>query len=164
MFWNKKKAAPVDEGRRQFIQKMVGWTGLGAFLLGSGAAAVRFLSPNVKYEPPSQFKVGKPSDFAVGSARNFGAEHFFLFRSKEGMYAISTVCTHLGCIVSKQPDKFVCPCHGTDFSPEGKVLSGPAPAPLPWFKVSLAPDGSVLVDTSAKVPTGTYFDPFQKKS
>ena len=53
--------------------------------------------------------------------------------------AFSPVCTHLGCAVSwNLSDKaFICPCHTSSFSPEGKVLAGPAPRSLDRFDVRL---------------------------
>ncbi len=41
-------------------------------------------------------------------------------------------CTHLGCAYhwEEQPKQFVCPCHASLFSVDGKVISGPAPRPL----------------------------------
>lgn len=44
----------------------------------------------------------------------------------------SATCTHLGCIVRWREDEetFRCPCHDARFGPDGRVLGGPAPAPL----------------------------------
>lgn len=51
--------------------------------------------------------------------------------------AFSPVCTHLGCAVSWRPSDqtFSCPCHTSSFSPDGKVISGPAPRSLDRFDV-----------------------------
>lgn len=53
--------------------------------------------------------------------------------------AISLVCTHLGCRVRWQskPRTFLCPCHMGIFDEQGRVLSGPPPAPLPQHRVSV---------------------------
>lgn len=47
-------------------------------------------------------------------------------------YLNLVVCTHLGCVVpwSAATNKFQCPCHGSQYSPEGAVVRGPAPLPL----------------------------------
>ncbi|BAI80154.1 iron-sulfur protein [Deferribacter desulfuricans SSM1] len=42
------------------------------------------------------------------------------------VYALSIKCTHLGCTLNSDGEKFVCPCHGSKFSFDGKVLHGPA--------------------------------------
>jgi cytochrome b6-f complex iron-sulfur subunit len=93
----------------------------------------------------------------------------FLFKRSSGrktkVYAISAVCTHLGCIVqhaesdqggldtdSKSAAGFACPCHGSKFTIDGDVVKGPAPTPLPWLEVSIAPDdGQLVVDTATVV-------------
>jgi Rieske Fe-S protein len=58
----------------------------------------------------------------------------FLTKSESGeVAALSSTCTHLGCRVSYDAAAkvFKCPCHGGVYSPEGKVLGGPPPRPLP---------------------------------
>ena len=44
-------------------------------------------------------------------------------------YGLNAVCTHLGCVVpwNKAENKFKCPCHGSQYNDEGKVIRGPAP-------------------------------------
>jgi menaquinol-cytochrome c reductase iron-sulfur subunit len=48
-------------------------------------------------------------------------------------------CTHLGCAYHWEEAKsqFVCPCHTTLFSIDGKVISGPAPRPLDRFSTKI---------------------------
>ena len=70
--------------------------------------------------------------------------------------AISTTCTHLGCIIGLSDTGFACPCHGSRFDQDGNVTGGPAPRPLPWFKVSLAPNGEIEVDKDTEVAPGSY--------
>lgn len=47
-------------------------------------------------------------------------------------YGLNAVCTHLGCVVpwSAANNKFMCPCHGSQYAPDGAVVRGPAPLPL----------------------------------
>lgn len=44
-------------------------------------------------------------------------------------YGINGVCTHLGCVVPWNPaeNKFICPCHGSQYNDQGRVVRGPAP-------------------------------------
>jgi cytochrome b6-f complex iron-sulfur subunit len=76
-------------------------------------------------------------------------------RDENGFWAISARCTHLGCATNTVDWGFVCPCHGSKFDPHGNVLVGPATRALPWFKLSLAPDGSLMLDIREQVPPGT---------
>jgi Rieske Fe-S protein len=57
-------------------------------------------------------------------------------------------CSHLGCSINWVKDKtrFECPCHGSRFSIDGKVIHGPAMFPLSHLKVEPQPDGSLQVD------------------
>ena len=47
-------------------------------------------------------------------------------------YGLNAVCTHLGCVVpwNRAANKYMCPCHGSQYDPTGKVIRGPAPLSL----------------------------------
>ena len=55
--------------------------------------------------------------------------------SETEIAAISLVCTHLGCTVSRIETGFLCPCHGSQYDGDGNVVGGPAPKTLPWKKL-----------------------------
>jgi len=125
----------------------------GASALGIGAMT-RFLFPNVLYEPPQQFKAGYPDEFAVGKVdeRFKAAYGVWIVREPNNFYALSTVCTHLGCTPNwlSSEGKFKCPCHGSGFVITGINVEGPAPRPLERYKIGLSPDGQIEIDKNTK--------------
>lgn len=136
--------------RRSFLNwGTAGMAALWSAVAVSFGAVVRFLTPNVFYEPPQVFKIGTPADFSFGAPTFLADEKIFVFRDKEKGFAVaSAVCTHLGCTVQfyNNDRRFHCPCHGSIFAGDGKVLHGPAPKPLEWLEVTLARDGRLQVD------------------
>ncbi len=145
-----------DVSRRGFLQLTLGWLA-GAFaVVASTAAGVRFLVPNVLFEPSLIFKAGKPEDYPDGSVTFLENERVFLVRHGNTYRCLSAVCTHLGCTVNRTDRGYHCPCHGSVFSDQGKVQSGPAPRPLPWFLVTLSKDKRLLVDKSETVSADNY--------
>lgn len=62
-------------------------------------------------------------------------------------YALNAVCTHLGCVVpwNKAQNKFICPCHGSQYDKTGKVVRGPAPLSLALEKCESDEAGNVVV-------------------
>lgn len=138
----------------------IGWTGFFISLVGPAAANVRFLFPNVVYEAPTLFKVGKPEEYPSDSATFIPERKIFISHEPEGFRVISAVCTHLRCTINpfSEPDEkypvrhTLCPCHGSVFDINGNVLDGPAPRPLEFYRVHLAPDGRLQVDAGLRVP------------
>lgn len=116
-----------------------------------------FFKPRVTYGPSARFAIGKPEDFPPGTRIARDVERVCIVREGNKLAAISTTCTHLGCIVAISDTGFACPCHGSRYDQDGTVTGGPAPKPLPWFKVTLAPNGEIEVDKNNTVEPGTYF-------
>jgi cytochrome b6-f complex iron-sulfur subunit len=153
--------------RRDFLMKL----GLGAGVTGlaaQGAASLRSLLPNVSYDAPTTVKLGTPTEFPDG-LKFLPDQRLFVFRQGNVFHAISAVCTHLGCTVRAealpQPEersvggsslrlthRFLCPCHGSRYGGDGSNVSGPAPRPLTWFHLEVAPDdGQLVVDLAREV-------------
>lgn len=128
-----------------------GCLSIGAATAGFLVSTFRFLVPNVLYEASRRFGVGPPTDFPPDSATFLPDRRLFVFNGADGFYAISSVCTHLGCNVKRGGPGFVCPCHGSQFDENGQVVQGPAPKPLPWFALSLSPRALLVVDLDQTV-------------
>ena len=141
--------------RKGFLGWMtVGWIAFSAATGGFFTMMIRFLFPNVLFEPPQSFKIGFPDDFTIGMVDiRFKKKYaVWIVRNESGLYALSTVCTHLGCTPNwlNTEQKFKCPCHGSGFRMTGINFEGPAPRPLERFKVVRAEDGQIVVDKTKK--------------
>lgn len=70
-------------------------------------------------------------------------------------YALNAVCTHLGCVVpwNAAEKKFKCPCHGSQYAKDGKVVRGPAPLPLALERVETDATGTVTLKSWKKEET-----------
>jgi menaquinol-cytochrome c reductase iron-sulfur subunit len=153
--------------RREFLVKL----GIGAGAIGIGtqaAASLRSLVPNVSYDAPTTVKIGLPSGFPDG-LKFLPEQRLFVFREGRVFHAVSAVCTHLGCTVRAEAltepqtmevggapmrvtHRFACPCHGSKYTGDGKVVSGPAPRPLAWHRLSVSPDdGQLVADLASEV-------------
>lgn len=145
-----------EQGRRQFIQtvcRWVGWGSMSAFLGGFGLTTLKFMFPNVLYEPPSSFKAGKPQEVPLGVSDKWQEEHrVWIVRTDKGFYAFEARCTHLGCTPRwfAVENRFKCPCHGSNFNPQGDVVAGPAPEPLKRVEITIASDGQLFINKAKK--------------
>jgi cytochrome b6-f complex iron-sulfur subunit len=145
------------QSRRGFLGLVsVGTAGLALVTALSGM--VRLVKPRVLPEAASRFSIGPPSEFPAGEERIIADRNVMILSTPDGIAAISLVCTHLGCIVSKSGEGFSCPCHGSKFTAQGKILSGPAPKDLPWLEISRRADGKLLVDLKSDVTPGTFYE------
>lgn len=127
-------------------------TGLVAGIGGLVAALGRFFVPDVLYEPDSRFVAGRPEQFPAGTATLLPERRLFVLHASDGFAVVSAICTHLGCNVLHEERKgFACPCHGSAFGEDGRVLRGPAASPLPRFALTLSRRGELVVDTRRRV-------------
>jgi len=144
---------PEPIPRRDFLGLAALWsaaTSLAFAFIG----ALRLPKAAVLPSPTKKFRVTLPDSLAIGEAYVPPGRPVAVFRDAQGVYAISTVCTHLGCIVKPVADGFECPCHGSRFAPDGRVGKGPAPQPLAWLEVS-GKGNNLIVDEGTVVPLGS---------
>jgi cytochrome b6-f complex iron-sulfur subunit len=143
------------ETRREFLNEIAA-SALGIAGLGSMVVTYQYLSPNALFEPPTTFRAGNPDLYPLDSVTFLQDQLVYIVRTTEGFYAVSAVCTHLGCITQWKPEDNLieCPCHGSKFQSNGTVDAGPAPRPLPHFAISLTADGELLVDKLEIVGAG----------
>lgn len=153
--------------RRDFLLKLGTGAGICAITVQAGAS-LRSLVPNVSYDAPTTVKLGPPAEFPEG-LKFMPDERVLIFRERNTFHAISAVCTHLGCTVRAEPlpnpetvqsegadlritHRFLCPCHGSQYRGDGTNVAGPAPKPLAWYRLSVAPDdGQLVIDLADEV-------------
>lgn len=137
--------------RRDFLGLAAMWSAavtIGVALLG----ALRLPVPWAFPESSRRVKLGALSQFQGVAFTPLLEHRLWVFSDAGGLYALSAVCTHLGCIVSRQQEGgFFCPCHGSRFDGDGKVVKGPAPKPLRHLELYVSPDGQLVVDQDKEV-------------
>jgi cytochrome b6-f complex iron-sulfur subunit len=167
----KPAAAPAAaaEGvtRRGFFSwAAVAWVGFTVAIGGCVTAMGRFMFPNVLFEPPTSFKVGKPEDFQSGVVDTRFVDKYGVWIIHDGgrIYSLIAICTHLGCPPAwlDTQNKFKCPCHGSGYYKSGINFEGPTPRPLERAHIFISPDdGQIVVDKSQKFQyeLGQWEDP-----
>ncbi len=98
------KKLPAEIDRRAFFTK-IGLGSLGIAAAGTIVFSYEYLSPNVLYEPSAIVNAGKVEGFAVNSVTMDVNSGIYLVRADEGYFALSMVCTHLGCLTAWNPRK-----------------------------------------------------------
>lgn len=144
---------PEPIARRDFLGVAAIWSSLSALLFAL-LGMMRLPKAAVLPAPSKKFRVSLPESMPPGTPFMPPGRSVALFRDSDGVYALSAVCTHLGCVVKSDPEGFHCPCHGSRFAADGAVQKGPAPSPLAWLAISLSDDGSYVVDEGKTVPPG----------
>lgn len=138
-------------GRRQFLVSLaLAWATFAAALGGLVTILSGFIIPRVDFTRIETFKVGTPSNFPPKTVNEDfkSSGKFWIVNDGSKVFAISVVCTHLGCTPNwmQNESKFKCPCHGSGFTMAGKNFEGPAPTWLRRYEVSLADDGQIVVN------------------
>jgi Rieske Fe-S protein len=145
---------PEPLPRRDFLGLLASWSA-GAALLFASVGIVRLPKAAVLPSASKKYRVTVPESLAPGVPFLPPGRAVAVFRDAEGVYAVTRVCTHLGCLVKEDPDGFLCPCHGSRFARDGALLKGPAPSGLPWLAVSSLGGGAYMIDEGKIVPAGT---------
>lgn len=127
--------ATLLQPRRRFLFALI--AGLAALAGMEKFLKTRPLQRKVLVDTPV---AGIPTDGALV----FTDERVAVVRDKDGFYALSLVCTHLGCTVSVTPDGLFCPCHGSRFDNKGNVTRGPASRPLPRLALEVRGDRLIV--------------------
>jgi cytochrome b6-f complex iron-sulfur subunit len=136
----------VNKMRRRIV-----WASVAGFLTTSFLMFLRFFLPRAIYEPSSVFRVGFPSDYALGVDTKWQQQYrIWVDKTSDRVFVIYARCTHLGCTPDwkASENKFKCPCHGSGYDSEGINFEGPAPRPMDRARVELDAEGQILVDTS----------------
>lgn len=149
----KSRFDPEPMPRRDFLGLAAMGSMIAAFAL-SIFGMLKLPKAAVSASLSKKFTVTLPDTLPEGEAFIPPGRNVAVFRDGEGVFAISTVCTHLGCIVKSSAGGFECPCHGSGFKKDGTVVKGPAPKPLPWLKVTQS-GSKFAIDEETNVKTGT---------
>jgi len=107
--------------------------------------------------PTGPVSVGNVSALSVG--KMLVMSNVVVARDTNGVYGMSAVCTHEGCLLDDGAATVAaglsCSCHGSTFDGNGTVTRGPARTALQHFAVTIAADGSMVVDGGQPVPAST---------
>lgn len=132
--------------RREFIIETTSALAKGGGLL-AGAAAIGCSEST----PPDGIPVVRLAELAQGDTP-FTTLRILVRRDGNSVHAINLTCTHQTCLVAPAANGFRCPCHGSEFAADGKVLRGPALWPLRHVKLALNANGMIAAFPAEQVP------------
>ena len=136
--------------RRAFLDSVIA-AGTAVTVGGMAVPGVLYLWPAAQGGAGDEVEVKDAPGLSPGQSTmvQVKGKAVIVIRENAGYRAISAICTHLGCLVKWESAKkeFFCPCHAAVFDQNGAVVSGPAPAPLPAYKVKEV-SGKVFVSAA----------------
>ena len=147
--------------RRSFFTKL--WIFLGVVALAELVAVLfGYFKPRkqaaITTGAEAIITAGPADKFVPGTVTAFVRGKFYLARLTDGGFlALSRTCTHLGCTVPwvAKENKFICPCHSSEFDIRGEVLSPPAPRALDIHPITI--ENNILkVDTGKRLKRSTF--------
>ena len=122
--------------RRKFIKESATLCcGVGVFGLLPACTSTQYVQHAVKGNLLSvKYSDFSNSKYVVVNPESLKAPVYIKKINEETYRAFSMLCTHKGCDVKPAGAILVCPCHGAEFSSEGKVLKGPATESLKEYR------------------------------
>jgi cytochrome b6-f complex iron-sulfur subunit len=149
--WAARMDAPMSGcSRRDLLKALAIATGSSA--LGCGPLPNSGVTGGV-------IAAGNVSALPVGTLTLVSGSSVVIARDAGGVYALSTVCTHAGCDMAfngtVSSSGLFCGCHGSQFSPNGDPVAGPARSPLTHYAVTVTPAGALSVNTGQAVAEAT---------
>ena len=158
----KNNATAEDtSSRRSLLTKL--WVLLGILALAELFSLVfaffKPRKPRISATGLDSIIVAGPLDsFLPGTVTAFVRGKFYLAKLADGGFlALSRTCTHLGCTVPwvAKENKFICPCHSSEFDITGEVISPPAPRALDLYQITIE-NNVVKVNTSKRKKRSTF--------
>ncbi len=137
---------PINKMRRRIV-----WASIAGALVTFFLMFVRFFLPREIFEPSSVFKIGYPSDYALGIDTKWQQQYrIWVHKDPDRLFVIFARCTHLGCTPDwkASENKFKCPCHGSGYDSDAINFEGPAPRPMDRAHVELDAEGQIVVNTN----------------
>lgn len=156
---NQSDEAPSS--RRSFFTML--WTFLGIIALAELAIVLfGYFKPRKQTTSATDaaaiITAGSIDKFDPGTVTAFVRGKFYLARLADGGFlALSRTCTHLGCTVPwvAQENKFICPCHSSEFNIRGEVISPPAPRALDIHPITIE-NNIIKIDTGKRVKRSAF--------
>ncbi|HSB66958.1 MAG TPA: ubiquinol-cytochrome c reductase iron-sulfur subunit [Anaerolineales bacterium] len=130
--------------RRDFLKVSIRGLIAASGVLALGGL-IRFLNYRPDPPPPARFDVGPAFSFPMNSRTVIADIPAILIHANGKYSALSLICTHLGCTVQEEFELLVCPCHGSQYTLDGKVTRGPARNPLQTLRVEVTSEGNVVI-------------------
>ena len=148
----------MPAGDRRGFLRLLGGAGAALLTLQAAWSTLRFARAPVSYGPPTRHPLGSPERYPAGALSWEANAGVFVMRDERGLRALSATCTHLGCTVRRDGEGFVCPCHGSRYDAEGRVIGGPAPRSLAFVELELDRHGRLVVDTGVEVDAADHLE------
>ncbi len=90
--------------------------------------------------------IGNYSQFKDTKTVHKKKDRFFLVHDADGLYVLSDVCTHLGCLLNNDKGQLTCHCHDSVFALDGQPINGPATRALDHYYVYKNKEKLLVVD------------------
>ncbi len=150
------------QSRRSFLNKL--WMLLGGLAFAETIALVfaffKPRKPRSNAEDTQKIVIAGPvENFLPGTVSAFVRGRFYLSRLEDGGFlAMSARCTHLSCTVpwASAENRFICPCHSSEFDIRGEVANPPAPRALDLYQIVI--ENNVLKVDTGKLRRRTGFE------